>query len=307
MKIAGILVLAAAAVVAAPRPFAAAAQDLGAEGGVRPLAPPAAGSLPLRRGADPAPPRAASPGGAAHGESPARPSVPVAHLTAWLREPDLDRREEHFNAVVERAVADPALREDLAELARGTDTELAWTARLALREVRQRPAPLAPRAGAAPDRALDAPAPLRRWPFGGRDPFDDPFFRPFFGESPFGEFPFPGFGPGAAPGDASDPAQPFGDPFARLRTELERLDALLGGGAFGPSEDGAQHDPEPGRPQGSPRARFSGRSQSLSVTPEGVRLEVEDDGPDGRTSHTYTAKTLEELYRAHPELRPGGR
>jgi len=36
-----------------------------------------------------------------------------------------------------------------------------------------------------------------------------------------------------------------------------------------------------------------------------VRLEVTEDGPDGRTTRTYEAPTLEELYAAHPELKGG--
>ena len=52
---------------------------------------------------------------------------------------------------------------------------------------------------------------------------------------------------------------------------------------------------------------FQGRSESLSVTPDGVRLEVEEDGPDGRTTRTYEARTLDELYTAHPELKKSPR
>jgi len=300
MKIALILVLAAAGALAAPRSHAVVpgtdlgqpsgqetGLDLGQDpAGVRPLAPAADGSRPLRRGAELAP--AAAPSGAPQPEA-----LPEAQpdLAQIFREPDLERREQHFAAVVERAAGDAALREALEALARRTDpagADLAWTARLALRELRARPAPLAPRGGAAPDRELDAPAPLRGWPFGGRDPFDDPFFS-----QPFLQPGRPGPFPGDVHGELLEEFFGGRDPFARLRTELERLDALLG---------------TPADPQRAPRggAAFQGRSERLSVTPDGVRLEVEVDGPEGRTSRTYEARTLEELYAAHPELRPVG-
>ena len=52
-----------------------------------------------------------------------------------LRVPDLAVRERNFEVLLSRARLDPIARAFLEELARGSD-ELAWTARLALRELR---------------------------------------------------------------------------------------------------------------------------------------------------------------------------
>lgn len=54
----------------------------------------------------------------------------------WLATPDLDQRERHFDDLLRRARIDPAARVFLEELARDPAAgELAWTARLALREL----------------------------------------------------------------------------------------------------------------------------------------------------------------------------
>lgn len=60
----------------------------------------------------------------------------AAAWKARLAAPDLAERERSFEAIVERARRDSAARTLLELLAEGSD-ELAWTARLALREVRQ--------------------------------------------------------------------------------------------------------------------------------------------------------------------------
>ncbi len=57
-----------------------------------------------------------------------------------LEERDLDRREGHFERLVKRARKDPSAQTFLEELSQdGNFPDLAWTARLALRELRQRP------------------------------------------------------------------------------------------------------------------------------------------------------------------------
>jgi hypothetical protein len=211
---------------------------------------------------------------------PERDTLP--DLASLLREPDLALRERHFEALVARAADEPAVHQALQGLANGTDTELAWTARLALREVR------ATTGSALRTRARDPFSRFER--MFGSDPFDDPFFaRPFGG---FGRSPFAPSQPGATGPDT--------DPFERMRSELRRLEELVA-----PHSNDWLAPPSTAAPRTG--VHFQGRSESLSVTPDGVRLEVEEDGPDGRTSRTYEARTLEELYTAHPELRPGGR
>jgi hypothetical protein len=74
---------------------------------------------------------------------------------AWraaLLEPDLDRREENLDALLSRARLDPVARAFVEELARDPEAgELAWTARLALRELgRARFQAVAPLFGADP-------------------------------------------------------------------------------------------------------------------------------------------------------------
>jgi len=72
-----------------------------------------------------------------------------------LRQRDLDRREQDFDRLVALAQVDPRAREFLRELADDADRELAWTARLALREL-----DLRPRLAIAPlDRFFGTPAP----------------------------------------------------------------------------------------------------------------------------------------------------
>jgi hypothetical protein len=258
--------------------------------GTRRLAPSAGQSTPLPRGGG------SGSAGVPQESAPQALDEPVRRgvapepapldLAELFREPDLDLRERHFESILARAAHDAAVRSELEELAAGTDPELAWTARLALREVRATPRSMV--RGPARDRALDP-----FWQFEsifGANPFDDPFFtNPFggFGRSPFAPQQPDGTDPGA-------------DPFERMRSGLRRLEELVGP----PQNDWLAPGTAP-----TPRSgvHFQGRSESLSVTPDGVRLDVEEDGPNGKTSRTYEARTLEELYSSHPELRPGKR
>lgn len=82
-----------------------------------------------------------------------------------------------------------------------------------------------------------------------------------------------------------------------MRAELDELRRALDAG---PGLQGGTQGLAP-RSSGT----FQGRSQSMSVTPEGVRVQVSEDGPEGRTTRTYEARSLEELYAAYPELRGG--
>ncbi len=88
------------------------------------------------------------------------PQAPAADAVDWearLTDPDLDLREKAFDDLVRAASRDRNLRGDLHQWARGSDG-LAWTARLALRELEH----------------------------AQRDPFADLFGGPFFGRTPGG-------------------------------------------------------------------------------------------------------------------------
>lgn len=277
-------------------------------------------SVPLRRGEAPLVPqedlqrpddgaRPLAPVAPRGDAAEARPRLDVADL---LTERDLDTREQNFDTVVQRAAVDDDVRAELRALADGGDADLAWTARLALRAV-QNEAP------ASRGRAL------QRAPFGGGDPFadlerrmdelfqggfsQDPFelLERFRGAAPFDDPAFGGFGlhprrlaPRGGSQDDAQRAQPT-DPFDELRArmnELQRqLDGVRGGSNAGPLTPPATRGGQGGF------STFQGRSQSMTVGPDGVRVEVTEDGPDGRTTRKYEAKTLEELYQMHPELK----
>lgn len=261
-----------------PGPAATAAQQATPEG-TRRLAPLAGGSTALPRGGAPAP---ATPSPGVLRQPPTDADSPAPDIAKLFGEPNLALREQHFEAIVARAAVEPAVRGALEALAGDTNSELAWSARLALREVR------ATSGAAARAGALDPFSQLER--MFGTDPFGDPFFTHPFGA--LGRSPFAPPQPGGVGPDS--------DPFERMRSGLRRLEELVVPPSNGGIAPGATPTPRTG-------THFQGRSESLSVTPDGVRLEVEEDGPDGRTSRTYEARTLEELYTAHPELRPGKR
>jgi hypothetical protein len=67
------------------------------------------------------------------------------HPAVWIERlsaPDLEQREKNFGNLVRRAQNDQAARAFLEELSRDANRpELAWTARLALRELARRPSP----------------------------------------------------------------------------------------------------------------------------------------------------------------------
>ncbi|MHC4263536.1 MAG: hypothetical protein ACYSWX_13500 [Planctomycetota bacterium] len=135
-------------------PLAGALQEDGASDGLRPVAPAA---------------------GAAETEP--LPATPVGDFdprlwTARMTDADLDRREMTFEDALRNAQTDAAFRDWVQELARGND-ELAWTARLLVREL--------DRLGSSPNAA---PRPSTGTFFGGRPltPVD------VFGSDPFQVF-----------------------------------------------------------------------------------------------------------------------
>jgi hypothetical protein len=157
---------------------------------------------------------------------------------ASLRDADLDRREAAFDRVIEAARRDPAARRALERWSwEQGDRELAWTARLALRE-------------------LDRPDPVGGLLDPGR-PLDVREFERLFSRAPFGVDP-------------------------------------LGGGALRKMEDWLEdirRMPHPGQ-------RQSSSSVSVRHTPNGVTIELTEDGQ----TRTYEGPSAEEILRAHPEL-----
>ena len=160
-----------------------------------------------------------------------------------LSNSNLDERELHFDALIERAGEDPELRAQLDVWAEGKN-DLAWTARLARRELERVEGASLGRGGGAD----------RRDPFGafgqGFDPFAD-LERDF------------GLG-----GNLGGLLQQFGQ----------------GSGGVLPFEFGSQ------------------RSFSMHRTPDGVRIEVEEDVDGDTQTKTYEGDSLEALLEVHPEL-----
>ena len=167
---------------------------------------------------------------------------------AWKKQitaGDLGEREAAFDRLAGIARHDPAAREALESWAKDTsDSGLAWTSRLILREA---------------DRG--APG----WMPGGTNP----------GRSLFGE-DFDGF------------AQRFDDldsMFGDLRSQWDLM---------------MQHLP-------SPSANGTGTNSSESMTlqsgPDGVTCKVTEKVDGKETTHEYTAKSMDELLEANPELR----
>lgn len=231
------------------------------------------------------------------------PATGLGELEESFRErlttPDLEARMETFQEVAEQAATNAAARAALQAIADDTaDVDLAFSARLALREADR--ISTWGRAGSAfggqgfrvPDDPFDA---MRRQmdSIFGSDPFvndafkNDPFFQRGFGGSRnlFGPDPFGGVG-----------AESMRERVERMREEMETLrrDALRGGLRGG----GAPGTAPGGRQWGS-------RSSSISVqsTGDGVRVEVTEDDGDGPKTEIYEAPSMEELLKAHPELK----
>lgn len=190
-------------------------------------------------------------------------SADEALWRARLTTPDLEQREEQFEALVDELSRGESELLGLVESWRESGGELGWTARLALRAARasRQPVPALP---AFPGQGFDpfgSGAELMRQmealrggllgadPFGG--PFGDPFGGPFGGQSLFG-VPTPGALGGALPG----------------------------------ASGGSSHSSQ----------------LSIESGPDGVRVEVIEDSDGDESSRVYEAETLEELLQAHPEL-----
>lgn len=180
---------------------------------------------------------------------------------------DLAQRERAYGELSELARHDAAARDWVRDQARGNG-ELAWTCRLLQRE-------------------LDQPRFGWRGGFGTRDDG-----QPDHDRTPFGFQPFD-FG---------------GDPFATqadldaLREHMQRMfDELRSRQRFGPLA-------QPGAPAAPavpslPGVQGSSRSLQLEQGPDGCKVTVEEDVDGKLEKKTYEARTLEELFDAHPELR----
>lgn len=171
-----------------------------------------------------------------------------ADFQAWkdrLVARDLDLRERAFDDCAAEMRRNPDLRRAVRDWREGQDTELAWTARLLLREAREE--------GRGPA------------PFGGRGLLRDDFRARL-----------------------DDLHEQFGD-LDRMFEDLSRQ-FHQGFGGLTPLPRGQQTHREES-------------IYSLQVTPNGVKVEVEEDVDGKVEKKTYEAKTLEELYEAHPELK----
>ena len=211
---------------------------------------------------------------------------------------DLDLRMESFQEVAEQAAVSADVRRALGAIARDTaDLDLAFSARLALREVERVGA--RGRAGSAfggqgsqvPTDPFEAMRRQLDSVFGadplldsvfGADPLldsvlrDDPFFRRGFRGSR-GVF-------GADPLSGQDPVEAMRARVERMREEME---ALRRRGVRGAGPGG-----------------WAARSSSTSIeqTADGVRVEITEDDGDGPETRVFEGPSLEELLRAHPEL-----
>ena len=196
----------------------------------------------------------------------ARSSNDTFAADAWeqrLTDPDLDRRLGAFEELSRRASREPGAREQLEAWAAGGSGELAWTARLLLRELESR--------GHS----------RRHAPFGG-DLFDD-----LFG----------GQGPGSG---FRDLHMHFGDPFAELEERMRELERNFGR-SFGPGA-GAPPFFGPPQGGGAPGMRSSGRSVNVEVQPDGVRVRIREMRDGEEHVEEYEADSIEALLEQHPEL-----
>lgn len=208
---------------------------------------------------------------------------------------DLDARMSAFDDAVERAATSAAAREALEEIAADTmEPDLAFTARLALREVD------------AADRHSAAPQGVRpRSPHAALDPFEamreeierafggDPFGADFFSSDPFLGRRRSGASPFGRPPLGLAPLHD--DPFERIQKEVERIEAQLDAMRNGPGQ--------PGNPAPGAQSFRSSSSMSVSMTPDGIRVEITEDDGSGPETKIYEAESKEALLEAHPELK----
>jgi hypothetical protein len=193
----------------------------------------------------------------------------VADPEAWrerLTQPDLALREtelDRFLAIARRDADARALLADWAADPAGG--ELAWTARLALRE-------------------LDQELELGTWPFG-------------LGNA-LGSKTWTGMPPGMPPGmpkDIQELLESLGS--MNLPPDASGLGVLPGLGLqFRGGSQGRWNLPS------GAAEEHSSRAVELSITPDGVRCKVTEEVDGEERTSEYEAKSMEELLAAHPEL-----
>ncbi|QDV09958.1 hypothetical protein Poly30_55190 [Planctomycetes bacterium Poly30] len=236
-----------------------------------------------------------------------------------LRRSDLDQREAAFDEITAQAMEEPLARAALQAIASdGGDPDLAFTARLALREI--------DRGGAG--RSFTPGNPLRvpgvRGGFTQVDPLEamqqrmedmlenDPFMQDFFAGDPFFGRGGSGFfrrGPslfGSNRGQDLNGAQAT-DPFEEMRQRVERMRQQfedLQGGALRPGSSPRGSQPlAPGAVPAPSSVFSSSSSMSIEQTPDGVRVEITEDDGTGPNQRVYEAPTMEALLEANPELK----
>jgi len=220
---------------------------------------------------------------------------------------DLDVREEAFDAAVDEAARSAEARAALHAISEDAgDPDLAFTARLALREANRRrtdPGPdVNPGPDVSPGAALDPFGSIQKRMDGlmRSDPFLNDFFDDFFSGDPFSGDPFFGRSSGRLFGARPDISLfgRSGDPFEEMRQrteEIRRQFENLRSEAGGPAGPGSG---------GSPlRSYSSSSSMSIENTPAGVRVEITEDTGDGPNTRVYEAPSMEALLEANPELK----
>lgn len=105
------------------------------------------------------------------------------------------------------------------------------------------------------------------------------------------------------------PAHSFGfgaqDPFQGLFGDRDPFQDFFGGGDpfAGLFPRGLGSAPLPQQlPSSSGGMQMQGRSFSMETTPDGVKVRVETEGPDGTQTQEFEADSLEDLQATHPEL-----
>jgi hypothetical protein len=187
---------------------------------------------------------------------------------AWkerLRANDLEAREHDFERLIGEARDNDAARKQLEAWAHDdSDANLAWTSRLALREL-----------------GSSSGSPFSAMPHGSQQgmPWNDLRSRMDDLQSRFGG---------------------LDSMFEDLQREMDQaFQGMPMPGQFQPGQ------PQPGQMQPGQGgfSNMQSKSYSMQVDPDGVKVEVSQDVNGKKETQTYTAKSLDELYAAHPELK----
>ncbi len=179
---------------------------------------------------------------------------------AQLRQRDLEAREHAFERLIEETRGNDAAQKQLEAWSQDdSNPDLAWTSRMALRELRVQS-------------GSNSWTP-RRPSLGSAQPWNDLRSRMDDLQNQFGG---------------------LDSMFEDLQRQMDHtFQGLPGPGRFAPSQPGQQGG----------FSNSESKSYSMQVDPDGVKVEVSQDVNGKKETQTFTAKTLDELYAAHPELR----